>query len=225
MKNTVLIGGGILIIGFAFPIIVAIAINELTKQFLKKFTQTIIYLPHLFSWVIVGGIWIFILSPDGGLVNELLKWFQLEPVQFLTQEQYARPVMIFTAIWKEMGYICIIYLAAIVGINPSLYESARIDGANFWHETRYITLPQLIPTMKIVLMLNIMSVLKIFDQIFMMSNPAIAHKVDVIMMYTYEKGILQFQMGVASAAAYLVILATFLLTIVTRFLIRYDKED
>lgn len=224
MNNTFIVGGGILVIGFAFPILVAIALNEVTKNVLKRFTQTVIYIPHLFSWVVVGGIWISILSPDGGLVNELLKWAQLEPIHFLTQERYARPVVIFTAIWKEMGYICIIYLAAIVGINPSMYESARIDGANLWHEIRYITLPQLIPTMKIVLMLNIMSVLKIFDQIFMMSNPLIAHKVDVIMLYTYEKGILQFQMGVASAAAYLVILATLILTIVTRIIIRYDKE-
>ncbi|WP_231705734.1 ABC transporter permease subunit, partial [Effusibacillus lacus] len=129
MKNTLFIGGGILAAGFFLPVLVALSLNELVRVSFKKFTQTVIYMPHLFSWVVVGGIWIYILSPDGGLVNELMKWFGKQPVHFLTQEDYARPTMILTAIWKDMGYNCILYLAAIVAINPSLYEAARIDGA------------------------------------------------------------------------------------------------
>ncbi|PLR66262.1 ABC transporter permease subunit [Bacillus sp. UMB0893] len=224
--NTFAISGGILILGFIIPIIIAISLNEVINQTFKRFTQTVIYLPHLFSWVVVGGIWIFLLSPDGGLVNELLMFFGNEQsVHFLVKEDLAKPIIILTAIWKDMGYICILYLAAIVGINPALYEAASIDGANRWHKIRFVTLPQLVPTMKIVLLLNIMGILRIFDQIFILVNPAIANEINVFMTYTYEKGILQFQMGIASAAAFLVLLMTMILTFVTRKLIRYDEEN
>lgn len=223
--NTLIIGGGILVIGFFTPIIVALQLNEVTKATFKKFTQTIIYMPHLFSWVVVGGIWIYMLSPDGGLVNEFLKFFgNTTPIHFMASEKYARPLMIFIAIWKSTGYSCILYLAAIVGINPSLYESARLDGANRWQEIIYITLPQLKPTMKVVFILNVMGTLRIFDQIFAMINPAIANKINVVMMYTYEKGILQFKMGIASAAAIVLLIATLIITMFTRKLINYDEE-
>ncbi|MFZ4450397.1 ABC transporter permease subunit [Salibacterium aidingense] len=222
--NTFMISGGILIAGFVFPIIIALSLNEVTQSVFKRFTQTVIYLPHLFSWVIVGGIWIFILSPDGGLINEILTWFgKEESIHFLVREDYARPIMIASAIWKDAGYTCILYLAAIVSINPSLYEAADMDGAGILQKMRYVTLPQLVPTMKIVLLLNIMGILRIFDQVYVLSNSAIANEVDVFMTYTYEKGILQFQMGIASAAAFLVLLMTLLLTFVTRKLIRYDE--
>jgi putative aldouronate transport system permease protein len=224
LKNTIFIGGGILSIGFIAPIMVAISLNEVLKVVFKKFTQTIIYLPHLFSWVVVGGIWIFILSPDGGLVNEIFNWFGLEPVHFLAKEDFARPIMVLSAVWKDMGYNCIIYLAAIVAINPTLYEAARIDGATKWQEIKHVTIPQLIPTMKVVLLLNMMGILRIFDQIFIFSNPAIAREVEVLMVYAYEKGILEFKMGIATAAAFLVIFTTLLLVMITRKVIRYDME-
>jgi putative aldouronate transport system permease protein len=131
--------------------------------------------------------------------------------------------MILMATWKDMGYTCILYLAAIVAINPSLYEAASIDGANRWHKIRHVTLPQLIPTMKIVLLLNMMGVLRIFDQIIIMRNPSIASEVDVFMTYVYEKGIMQFKMGVASAASFLVLFATLIITFITRKLIKYDE--
>ncbi|MFS0821512.1 ABC transporter permease subunit [Bacillus sp. 1P02SD] len=224
LVNTVMIGGGILMIGFVFPIIVAISLNEVIRASFKKFTQMVIYIPHLFSWVVVGGIWIYLLSPDGGLVNEIIKAFGGEPVHFFTKEEYARPLMILSAIWKDMGYTCILYLAAIVSINPSLYEAARIDGASRWHEIKHIMLPSLIPTMKVVFLLNLLGVLKIFDQIFVMRNPAITRKVDVLMTYTYEKGILEFQMGIATAASFIVIIATLILTLVARKITRFDEE-
>lgn len=122
-----------------------------------------------------------------------------------------------------MGYTCIMYLAAIVNINPSLYEAASMDGASRWQKVRYVTVPMLRSTMKVVIMLNVLGILRLFDQIFVMSNGAIAKKVDVIMMYTYQKGILEFSVGPATAAGFLVILATFTLTYVTRAVIRYDE--
>jgi putative aldouronate transport system permease protein len=224
LVNTVIIGGGILIIGFAFPIIVAISLNEVIRVSFKKFTQMVIYVPHLFSWVVVGGIWIYLLSPDGGLVNEIIKAFGGKSTHFFTQDEYARPLMILSAIWKEMGFTCILYLAAIVGISPSLYEAAKIDGASRWDEIKNIMIPQLFPTMKIVFLLNLLGALKIFDQIIVLGNPSISRKVDVLMTYTYEKGILEFKMGIATAASMLVIVATLVLTLVARKVLRYDEE-
>ncbi|PAQ14045.1 ABC transporter permease [Bacillaceae bacterium SAOS 7] len=223
-KNTIIIGGGVLIVGFIAPIIVAVLLNEILNMVFKRFVQTVIYLPHLFSWVVVGGIWIFMLSPDGGLVNSFLTAIGKERVHFLADLDYVRDIMVLSATWKDMGYNCIIYLAAIVAINPTLYEAARIDGAKRWHEIRYITIPQLIPTMKIVLLLNLMGILRIFDQIFIMRNPATANKVDVLMVYIYEKGILGFQMGVAAAASFIIILITLLLVLITRKVTKYDME-
>ncbi|MCU6711963.1 ABC transporter permease subunit [Paenibacillus sp. J5C_2022] len=222
--NTIVIGGGILIAGFIAPIVIALLLNEIAQKALKKWIQMVIYLPHLFSWVVIGGIWIFMLSPDGGLVNEVLLALGKEsPIPFLSSETYARGVMIASATWKEMGYTCILFLAAIVAINPSLYEAARMDGANRWQLVRYVTLPGLYSTMKVVLLLNMMSVLRMFDQIFIMKNPAIAKYVDVIMVYTYEKGIMEFNMGVATAASFVVIALTFILTMITRLVVRYDN--
>ncbi|MFD0959674.1 ABC transporter permease subunit [Paenibacillus chungangensis] len=222
--NTITIGGGILIAGFIAPIIIALLLNEIAQKALKKWIQMVIYLPHLFSWVVIGGIWIFMLSPDGGLVNEVLMALGKEsPIPFLSSETYAKGVMIASATWKEMGYTCILFLAAIVAINPSLYEAARMDGANRWQLVRFVTLPGLYSTMKVVLLLNMMSVLRMFDQIFIMKNPAIAKYVDVIMVYTYEKGIMEFNMGVATAASFVVIALTFILTMITRLVVRYDN--
>jgi len=225
MKNTLIIGGGVLIIGFVFPIIIAISLNEVINTVFKKAAQMILYLPHLFSWVIIGGIWIYLLSPGDGLVNEIIKLFGGKSISFMTTSWMAQPIMIMSAIWKDMGFLCILYLAAIVGINPELYEAAKIDGANRLQQIWRITIPQLIPTMKTVFILNIMGALKIFDQIFIMRNSAIASKVDVLLLYTYEKGIEQFNMGIASAASFILILATLILTLIARRILNYGRED
>lgn len=223
LSNTLWIGGGILVVGFVMPIVLALSLNEVMRTWFKKATQMVIYLPHLFSWVVVGGMWIIMLSPDAGIVNQILKLFGVaRPINFLGNEDSGRWIMIMTAVWKEMGFNCILYLAAIVSINPSLYEAAHIDGAGRWHAVRYVTIPQLVSTMKVVLMLSVLGILRMFDQIFVMRNGAIAKKVDVLMMYTYQKGILEFKVSVATAAGFLVILATFLITFVTRVVIRYD---
>jgi putative aldouronate transport system permease protein len=223
-ENTLVIGIGILIFSFIMPIVLALSLNEVFSTWFKKVTQMVVYLPHLFSWVVVGGMWILMLSPDTGIVNQIMKLFGAErPISFMSTETYARSIMVLTAAWKEMGFTCILYLASIVTINPSLYEAARIDGANRWQQVRFVTIPQLISTMKVVIMLNVLSILRMFDQIFVMRNGAIANKVDVIMMYTYQKGILEFKVGTATAAGFLVIAATLIITFVTRAVIRYDE--
>jgi putative aldouronate transport system permease protein len=224
LQNTLLLGGGMLVIGFIMPILLALSLNEILQAWFKKVVQMIVYIPHLFSWVVVGGMWILMLSPDTGIVNGILKLVGAEkPIAFMSSAESARWVMVLTSVWKEMGFICILYLATIVAINPALYEAARIDGANRWQQVRYVTLPSLVSTMKVVIMLNVLSILRIFDQIIVMRNGAIAKKVDVIMMYTYQKGILEFKVGLATSAGFLVIFATLLITLVTRAIIRYDE--
>ncbi|WP_328803605.1 ABC transporter permease subunit [Paenibacillus silvestris] len=224
LQNTLLLGGGMLVIGFIMPILLALSLNEILQAWFKKVVQMIVYIPHLFSWVVVGGMWILMLSPDTGIVNGIIKLVGAEkPIAFMSSADSARWVMVLTSVWKEMGFICILYLATIVAINPALYEAARMDGANRWQLVRYVTLPSLVSTMKVVIMLNVLSILRIFDQIIVMRNGAIAKKVDVIMMYTYQKGILEFKVGLATSAGFLVIFATLLITLVTRAIIRYDE--
>ncbi|KIL39814.1 ABC transporter permease [Gordoniibacillus kamchatkensis] len=224
VSNTLLIAGGTLLVGYIMPVVLALALTEVTRTWFKKLTQTIVYVPHLFSWVVVGGIWIMMLSPDTGIVNMLLKAAGApKPINFMSDPAYARWVLILSAVWKDMGYYCILYLATIVGINPSLYEAARIDGANRWQLVRFVTIPQLYNTMKVVVMLNVLGVLRIFDQVVVMRNGAIAKQVDVIMYYTYTKGIQEFKIGIATASSFILIVMTLVLTFAARAIIRYDE--
>lgn len=225
VKNTLLIGGGILLFGFFPPIIVALALNEAASLLFKKLAQTTVYLPHLFSWVVIGGMWIFLLSPGGGLVNELLALVNLGPVRFLTDTSWARTMMIGLPIWKDMGYAAIIYLASITSINPSLYEAARIDGASRFQQMYQITLPLLKPTMKVVFMLNILGLLRIFDQIFVMRNPVIQSGIDVIMTYVYDMGIQRYELGFASAISVMVLLTTLILTAIVWRVTGFGKDS
>ncbi|MBO7748590.1 sugar ABC transporter permease [Paenibacillus sp. MWE-103] len=224
MINTLVIGGGILFFSFIAPLILALSLNEVLRTWYKKLTQMVLYVPHLLSWVVIGGIWIFLLSPDSGLVNMILVHvFHMKPINFLSNPTWGRWIMILLSTWKEMGYTCILFLAAIVSINPSLYEAARMDGASRWKQLMYVTIPQLGNTMKVVFLLNTLGVLRIFDQVFILRNPTIASKVDVLMMYTFQKGILEIKLGPAAAASFFVLIITLALTLVVRRMTRFDE--
>lgn len=225
VRNTLLIGGGILLLGFFPPIFLALGLNEIRLMAFKKTAQTAVYLPHLFSWVVIGGMWIYLLNPSGGLVNELLGRFDAGPVRFLTNNTWARGVMIVLPIWKDMGYSAIIYLAAITAISPTLYEAARIDGASRFQQAYQITLPMLKPTMKVVFMLNILGLLRIFDQIYVMRNGVIQSAIDVIMTYVYDTGIQKYQLGFASAISVMVLLATLVMTAFVWKITGFGQED
>jgi putative aldouronate transport system permease protein len=225
VRNTLLIGGGILVLGFFPPIIVALALNEVGYLLFKKISQTAVYLPHLFSWVVIGGMWIYLLSPSGGLVNEFLAQIDVGPVRFLTNTSWARATMIVLPIWKDMGYAAIIYLAAMTAISPVLYEAARIDGASRFQQMYQITLPLLKPIMKVVFMLNILGLLRIFDQIFVMRNAVIKSRIDVIMTYVYDQGILRYELGFASAISVMVLLATLAMTAVVWTVTGFGRDE
>jgi putative aldouronate transport system permease protein len=224
LKNTLIIGGGILFFNFIAPLVIALSLNEVLSNWFKRTAQMVLYIPHLLSWVVVGGMWIFLLSPDTGIVNLLLgKFAHMKPIHFLAEPTTARWAIILIATWKDMGYNCILYLAGIVSINPSLYEAARMDGASRWQQIRSVTLPQLSNTMKVIFLLNTLGVLRIFDEVFILRNPSTASKVDVLMMYTYQKGIMDIKIAFASAASFFVVLLTLVLTLIVRRVTRFDE--
>lgn len=225
VRNTILIGGGIIVLGFFPPIMVALALNEVLNIAFKKIAQTTVYIPHLFSWVVIAGMWMYILAPSGGIVNEVIKSLGGTPISFFTSIPWSRSLMIGLPIWRDMGYYAIIYLAAITAINPSLYEAARVDGASRFQQTWQITLPLLKPTMMVVFMLNTLGMLRIFDQIFIMRNPVTKRYVDVLMTYVYDLGILQGKIGLASAISVMVLGATLVMTAIVWTVTGFGKED
>lgn len=225
VRNTILIGGGIILFGFFPPIMVALALNELLNMSFKKVAQTTVYLPHLFSWVVIAGMWMYILAPSGGIVNEIIKAVGGEPIRFFTSIGWARSLMVGLPIWRDMGYYAIIYLAAMTAISPSLYEAARVDGASRFQQTWQITLPLLKPTMLVVFMLNTLGMLRIFDQIFIMRNNVTKRYVDVLMTYVYDLGILQNKIGLASAISVMVLAATLVMTAIVWWVTGFGKEE
>ncbi|WP_246016766.1 ABC transporter permease [Cohnella phaseoli] len=200
VTNTLVIAGLKLTIGFFVPIMFALLLNEVRLMWFKKTVQTFVYLPHFMSWVILGGILTNILSVNGGIVNNLLGWFGIDPIMFLGSNAWFRPVLIVSDIWKEFGFSMIVYLAALAGINPALYEAAVIDGANRWKQTLYVTLPGIVPIMALVATLSLGGILNAgFDQVFNLYNPIVYETGDIIDTYVYRMGLQQTQYSFATA--------------------------
>ncbi|ADK80354.1 ABC transporter permease subunit [Sediminispirochaeta smaragdinae] len=218
--NTLILGLSNVVLTAFVPMVIALSLNEVVHLPLKRGFQSILYLPHILSWVVVGGIWTFILAP-GGLVNNIGAIFGKESVYFLAISSYARGLFIGINLWKQAGYVCILYLAAIAGINPAVYEAALIDGANGFQRAWFITVPELVNTLKVVLLLNVMGALRIFDQVYVLRNEVIAEKVDVLMYYVYTHGLEKFNIGYASAVSIFIFSVTFVITLLVRKVSKY----
>lgn len=200
MYNTVFMAFFKILFGLLVPIVVAILLNEVRRNSIRRTVQTIIYLPHFLSWVVLGGIFIDILSPSDGIVNKLLQSFGMEPIFFLGDNDWFPSTMIFTETWKEFGYGTIIYLAAIIGIDPSLYEAAEIDGASKWKQILNITLPGMRMVIVLMMVLGMGNILNAgFDQIFNLYSPPVYQSGDIIDTFVYRIGLLEAQFGVATA--------------------------
>jgi putative aldouronate transport system permease protein len=216
--NTISIAVMKIILGLVIPIIFAILINEITNNALKRSVQTLIYLPHFLSWVVLGGILIDILSPSGGIINGLFKSIGIEPIFFLGDNKWFPTTMVLTETWKEFGYGTIIYLAAITGIDPSLYEAARIDGANRWKQTLNITLPGMKMVIVLLMVLSLGNLLNAgFDQIFNLYSPPVYQSGDIIDTFVYRIGLLDAQYGVATAVGLFKSVVSFTLISVSYF--------
>ncbi|MBB6730845.1 ABC transporter permease [Cohnella zeiphila] len=189
-----------LIFGFPAPIIIAIALNEIRRNWLKRWIQTIIYLPHFLSWVIVAGLILTLFSIDGGTLNKLLGQWGMEPVPFLYRADSWIAIFIGSGMWKEMGFGAIIYLAALSAIDPSLYESAALDGAGKLRRIWHITLPGLRPTIVLLLILGMGRLMEVgFDQVYNLQNPTVLEKAEVISTYVYKVGLQHAQFSLTTA--------------------------
>ena len=199
-RNTLIIAFAKIFFGQLTPIVFALLINELGNLTLKRTIQTFIYLPHFLSWVILAGIMVDVLSPRYGMVNEILKLAGIEPIYFLGENAWFRPTMVITHVWKEFGFSTIVYLAAITTIDPQLYESAQVDGANRWQQMWHITLPGMMMVIVLIAVLNLGSVLEAgFEQIFNFYSPLTYESGDILDTLVYRIGLLERQYGPATA--------------------------
>ena len=212
IKNTFLISFYSLIFGFPVPILLALMFNEIINAVFKRSAQTIVYLPHFISTVIIAGIVITAFSPSAGIVNTVLSWFGLDSVYFLTKAEWFRPIFIGSGIWQEAGFSSIIFLAAIAGVNPSLYESAVVDGASRWQMMWKITLPSILPTIIIMLIIRIGNLMEVgFELIILLYQPATYETADVINTYIYRQGLQSGQYDLAAAAGFFNAVVAFVL--------------
>jgi putative aldouronate transport system permease protein len=199
-KNTLVLSVSSLIIGFPFPIIFALLLNEVQVKFFKRFVQTVSYLPHFLSVVVVTGMIIQFLSPSGGVVNSVIKSLGFKSLDFLSEPSWFPAIYVVSGIWQGLGWGAILYLAALANISTELYEAAVIDGANRWKQTLYITIPGIMPTIVILLILNIGSLLAVgFEKILLLYNPMIYSTADVIPTYLYRIGLESNNFSLATA--------------------------
>ncbi|MEK3794709.1 ABC transporter permease subunit [Paenibacillus sp. FSL R7-0204] len=198
--NTLRISVLKLIFGLISTLTFALLINEVRVKFVRSAVQTLVFLPHFLSWVVLGGIFIELLNPDYGLVNRLLQALGMQPIFFLGNNNWFLFTLVSSEVWKEFGYGSIIFIAALAGINPALYEAAQLDGAGKWRQMRSITLPSLLPTICVVFTLSLGQVLNAgFDQVFNLYNSLVYGKGDIIDTFVYRIGLIggNFSFGTA----------------------------
>lgn len=199
IKNTILLSFFNLLFGFPAPIILALLLNELKSPFFRRLTQTITYMPHFITLVVVAGIIRYFTLSDG-LINDLVAFFGGTRTSFLQQPESFRPIYIISEIWQQIGWGTIIYLAAISGIDQQQYEAAKIDGASKLQQIRHITLPGILPTVMIMLILALGNIMNVgFEKIILLYSASIYETADVISTFVYRKGILEFNYGYSAA--------------------------
>jgi putative aldouronate transport system permease protein len=199
LLNTIILGGYELLF-FPLSMIVALMLNELRFYVMKRVIQTVIYVPHFLSWVIIGGIFVGILSPSTGIVNKAIELLGFEPIYFMGSESYIRSILISAGIWQGVGWGTIIYLAALAGVNTELYEAAAIDGASRWKQMWAITIPSLMPTFVVLLLLHIGNFLDIgFERVYPFVNPLNMNNGDILDTYIYRIGLLGSQYSLTTA--------------------------
>lgn len=224
-KNTIIISTYKLIFGFPAPIILAILINEVRHLRFKKFIQTVTYLPHFISWIVLSGIVIEMLSPSRGPFNILLQSLGVKPIFFIGEPRLFRGVLVVSSIWKEVGWGTIIYLAAMAGIDPELYDVAELDGAGRFRRILSITLPSIAPVIIIMLIFASGSIINDdFDQIYNLMNDRVSPVADVISTYTYREGFTKMQYSFATAVGLFKNVIAFTLVIITNFIAKRSSE-
>ncbi|WP_019536169.1 ABC transporter permease [Paenibacillus ginsengihumi] len=226
IQNTIIISVYRLIFGFPAPIIVALLLNEVRARLFKRTVQTVIYLPHFISWVILGGILINLLSTDNGVINNIIKAFGGTPIGFMSDETYFRGTLVFSMIWKEFGWNTIIYMAALAGIPPQLYEAAVIDGASRWQRLLHVTIPLIRSTIILILILRLGGIMEAgFEQIFVLYHPGVYSVADIIDTYVYRIGLTEGRFSIAAAVGLFKSAINFALLVLANRLARLMGEQ
>lgn len=202
LRNTMVISALKLVIGFPMPIILALMLNEVRHNGVKRLFQTISYLPHFLSWVIIYAILIALLSPAQGLISRLVTDSNGTAIPFLTDPGWFLGVIVSTDIWKEIGWSAIIYLAALTSISPELYEAAAIDGASRIQQIWHISVPGILTVILLMFILRMGYILDAgFDQIYILYNPLVYESVDILDTWVFRNGIEEFRFGLSTAAS------------------------
>lgn len=200
LKNTLLLNLYHLVFAFPVPIILAIMLNEVRVEWYKRTLQNLLYIPHFISWIVLGSIIIALLSPSTGFVNYLLQAFGIEPIYFLADKFWWPVTFIGSGIWKEAGFGTILYLAAMASVDPTLYEAAKIDGANKIRQIWHVTLPGIRSTIAILLILQVGRMMDVgFEQVYALRNPAVTSVAEVISTFVYTRGIVNLQYSYTTA--------------------------
>jgi len=225
-RNTVILSFYKLVFGFPAPIILALMLNEIRNVKYKKIIQTLTYMPHFLSWVVIAGMFVMLLSPSTGIVSHIFRFFGLEPIYFLGNPNWFRPTLVFTHVWQTAGYNCIIFLAAITGINPSLYESAMMDGASRMQRIRHITLPCIKNVVVILLILRSGELIyDDFEQVYNFLNDAVLSKGDVISTYVYRVGLEKMKYSYAATVDFFRNVIALALVMSTNFVAKKFGEE
>lgn len=201
LNNTITLSLWKIVLGIVVPVSFTILLNEIANSAVKRGVQTLIYLPHFISWVLLAGIFIKLLSANG-IVNQFLKIFGVDPpIIFLGDNRWFKFTLILTHVWKEFGYGTIVYLAAIAGVNTDLYEAAQIDGAGHWRQMLHVTLPSILPIIILMTALSLGNILNAgFDQVFNLYNSVVYESGDILDTLVYRIGFGSGQFGLSTAA-------------------------
>ncbi|RJX38777.1 sugar ABC transporter permease [Paenibacillus pinisoli] len=220
-KNTLLLGFYSLIFGFPFPIILAVLLNEVRVKWFKKSVQTFTYLPAFLSVVIISSMIIDFLSPGSGIINQIIAWFGLEKIYFLILPEWFRTVYVVSDIWLTAGYEAIIYLAAISGISPTLYEAARVDGSSRLRSIWHITLPGILPTVLVMFILKTGSMIRVgYEKVLLLYTPTTYEVADVFSTFVYRKGLLETNYSYAAAVGMFEALIAMIMLLAANFISR-----
>ncbi|UKS28323.1 ABC transporter permease subunit [Paenibacillus sp. HWE-109] len=200
IQNTFLLGIYSLLFGFAPPIMLALLLNEVKNALFKRFVQTVSYLPHFISNVVVVGMIVTFLSPSGGLINEMIQSLGYKPINFMMEPGLFRAIYVTSGVWQSFGWGSIIYLAALSAIDPTLYEAAEMDGASRWKKMWHITLPGIAPAIITLLILNVGNITQVgFEKVFLLTNPINLKTADILSTNVYKIGLIGGQISYASA--------------------------
>ena len=200
LKNTILLSGFLLVVGFPIPILLALMINEIRGGRFKRFVQLISFAPYFISTVVMVSIIMMFLAPRLGFANIALNYFGLDSINFLGEPSMFRSIYVTSDIWQTAGYSAVIYLAALAGIDPTLYEAAKVDGASRFQKIRHVDLPGIVPTIVIILILNVGNVMAIgFEKVYLLQNPLNIANSEIIATYVYRIGLLNANYSFATA--------------------------